>query len=131
MKNHNDRLTDFLFEAGTMRKLIRIHRQPLLADDVSDNIASHSYRVALLGWILAKKEKVDPFKVIGMCLLHDIGEVRSNDHNWIHKKYIKVFNEEILEDQLGSLPFPDFFKASKEYEKRQSKESIIAKEADT
>lgn len=130
-KKSDERIADFLFEVGTMRKLIRIHRQPFLSDDVSDNIASHSYRVAIIGWILAKREGVDPNKVLLMCLLHDIGEVRSNDHNWIHKKYVKIFNDEILADQVGTLPFDDFLKTLEEYEKRESKESILAKEADT
>jgi len=38
------RIASFLFEIGTMRKLIRMHRQALLTDDISDSIASHSYR---------------------------------------------------------------------------------------
>jgi putative hydrolase of HD superfamily len=81
----------FLYEIGTMRKTARAHRQTLLTDDLSDNIASHSYRVTWIGWFLAKAEKVDPYKVLLMCLSHDLSETRSGDQNWIHKKYIKVF----------------------------------------
>lgn len=124
------RLADFLFEIGTMRKLIRAHRQMLLTDDTSDNIATHSYRVALIGWVLAKLEGADPYKVVMMCLLHDIGEVRSNDHNWVHKKYTKVYESEIAKDQLGSLPFSELFDIASEYEVRESKEALIAKDAD-
>jgi len=130
MPKNDLRLANFLFEIGTMRKLMRIHRQPLLADDMSDNIASHSYRVAIIGWILAKKEKVDPYKVVMMCLLHDTQEARSNDHNWIHRKYVKVFEDEIIKDQLGDLPFKELESIASEYEYRKTKESIIAKEAD-
>lgn len=131
MDNHPDtRIADFLFEAGTLRKVMRAHRQTLLTDDLSDNIASHSYRVALIGWFLAKKEGADPYKVLLMCLLHDLGEARSNDHNWVHKKYIKIFDDEILRDQLGTLPMNEFEEAAKEYELRESKESIIVKNAD-
>ncbi|MDP4020918.1 MAG: HD domain-containing protein, partial [Candidatus Adlerbacteria bacterium] len=85
------KIVNFFFEVGTMRRLPRIHRQTLLVDDVTDTIASHSYRVALIGWHLAKMEKVDPYKVVMMCLLHDVGEARTGDHNWVHKRYIKVF----------------------------------------
>lgn len=126
----NTRLADFLFEVGTMRKLARMHRQTFLSDDVSDNIATHSLRVTLIGWILAKKEKADLYKVTMMCLLHDLGEIRSNDHNWIHKKYVKIFDDEIIKEQLGTLPFNDFKELVDEYEERKSKEAIIAKEAD-
>lgn len=119
-----------MFEIGTMRKLPRIHQQVLLTQDLSDNIATHSYRVSLIAWFLAKMEKADPYKVFMMAFLHDMKEVRSGDHNYIHKKYIKIFEEEILNDQLGNLPFLDLLRLSQEFYKRKSKEAIIAKDAD-
>jgi len=124
------RLADFLFELGTMRKVLRMHRQTLLTDDMSDNIATHSFRVTMIGWLLAKKENVDPYKVVMMCLLHDCGEIRSNDHNWINKRYTRIFDEEIIEEQLGTLPFSELKDLALEYEKRESKESQVAKDAD-
>jgi putative hydrolase of HD superfamily len=130
MENANERIADFLFEVGTMRRLQRIHRQTLLVDDSSDTIASHSYRVALIGWHLAKLAEADPYKVVMMCLIHDLNEIRSNDHNWVHKRYIKVFDDEIIKDQLGSLPHDDLFTIATEYEERESEESKLAKDAD-
>jgi len=124
------RLADFLFELGTMRKVLRMHRQTLLTDDMSDNIATHSFRVTMIGWLLAKKENIEPYKVVMMCLLHDFSEIRSNDHNWINKRYTKIFDEEIINEQLGSLPFLELKELALEYEKRESKEAIIAKDAD-
>ena len=129
--NKQKRIVNFLYEIGTMRKLMRMHRQVLLTDDMSDSITSHSYRVAVISWFLAKEEGADPYKTVMMSLLHDVGEIRSNDHNWIHKKYIKVFEEEINEEQLGSLPYSDLKDFTDEYEKRESKEAILAKEADS
>jgi len=114
-----------------MRKLMRMHRQVLLTDDLSDSIASHSYRVAVISWFLAKESGADPYKTVMMALMHDAAEVRSNDHNWIHKKYIKVFENEINAEQLAPLPYPDLMDFISEYEVRQSKEAILAKEADT
>lgn len=113
-----------------MRKLLRMHRQTLLTDDLSDNISSHSYRVAIIAWILAYQEKVDPSKVLMMALLHDLKEVRSGDHNWVHKKYVKIFEDEITEDQLGPLPHGELKEMVAEYEKRESKESHVVKDAD-
>lgn len=127
--NHK-RIADFLFELGTMRKLLRMHRQTLLTDDMSDNIASHSYRVALIGWMLAKEEGADPYKTVMMCLIHDVGEARTGDHNWVHKRYVKIFDDEIAEEQLGTLPHSDLKELSDEYEKRESTEAIITKDAD-
>ena len=131
MENQENRIANFLYEIGTMRKLMRMHRQVLLTDDMSDSIASHSYRVAMIAWFLAKEENADPYKTVMMGLLHDMGEVRSNDHNWIHKKYIKIFEEEINQEQLGTLPYSDLKNLMDEYEKRESKEAILVKEADT
>jgi len=129
-KKDDVRIADFLFELGVMRKLLRSHRQLLLTDDMSDNIASHSYRVTMIGWFLAKGEKVDPYKVVMMCLLHDIGEIRTNDHNYLHKRYIKEVTSKVMDEQLGNLPYKDLRSFVEEFEKRESPESVIAKDAD-
>ena len=124
------KIARFLYEVGTLRRLPRIHCQILMESDLTDNIASHSYRVTLIGWQLAKLEGADAYKTAMMCLLHDLAEIRSNDHNWLHKRYVKVFEEEILKDQLGTLPDQELFELATEYNQRQSRESIIAKDAD-
>ena len=128
--NGQEKIVNFLYEVGQMRKINRMHRQALLTDDLSDNIASHSYRVTIISWFLAKSEGVDPYKTIMMSLFHDVAEVRSNDHNWIHKKYVRIFEDEINKDQVAGLPFPDIMDFVGEYDKRESKEAIIAKDAD-
>lgn len=130
-KNKNqERIANFLYEIGTMRKLMRIHRQTLLTDDMSDSIASHSYRVAIISWFLAKEEGADPYKAVMIGLLHDMGEVRTNDHNWVHKRYVKIFDDEINEEQLGTLPYDDLKDLMLEYKERKTKEAILVKEAD-
>ena len=125
-----NRIANFLYEIGTMRKLMRVHRQVLLTDDMSDSIASHSYRVAMISWFLAKEEKADLYKTVMMSLLHDMGEARTNDHNWVHKRYIKIFEDEVIEQQLGTLPYQDLKDLITEYQERKTKEAILAKEAD-
>jgi len=129
-RNNEKKIVDFLFEIGTMRKLPRMHQQTLLTQDLSDNIATHSYRVAIISWFLAKSEGADIYKTVMMALLHDTKEIRSGDHNYVHKKYVKIFEEEVSEDQLGSLPFKDLFEIDKEFEDRKSKEAVITKDAD-
>lgn len=130
MEEHKERYADFLFEVGTMRRLLRAHRQTLMTSDDTDNIASHSYRVAMIGWILAKSEKADPYQVVMMCLLHDMPEIRTGDHNWIHKRYVKDYEEEVVKDQIGSLPDTELLDFITEYNKRDSLEAIVAKDAD-
>jgi len=126
-----EKLVSFFFEAGILRKVPRAHQQTLLVNDPSDNIASHSFRVALIGYFLAKEMKADSDKVLKMCLLHDLEESRSGDQNWVHKKYVKVFEDEIRKEQLEDLPDSgEFFSLSNEYAERQTVEAKIAKDAD-
>jgi putative hydrolases of HD superfamily len=123
-------IVNFLFEVGTMRHLPRMHRQVLLNEDMTDTIASHSYRVAIIAWFLAKIENADPYKCLAMGTFHDIAEARTGDHNWIHKRYTKMFESEVHNDQLKTLPFPDTMDIMTEYELRESKEAIVTKQAD-
>jgi putative hydrolase of HD superfamily len=125
------KLVSFFFEIGNLRKVIRAHQQTLLSFDLSDTIASHSFRVTLIGYFLAGELKADVDKVIKMCLLHDLEETRSSDHNWVHKRYVKVYEDEIRYDQLKDLPnSKELLKLSKEYQERKTLESKIAKDAD-
>lgn len=115
------------FEIGTLRKIIRSHRQTLLTDDLSDSIATHSFRVALIGYFIAKIENINIEKVLMMGLLHDLSESRCGDQNWINKRYVKVFEDEITDDQLGGTQLNEI---AKEYKLRESKEAIAVKDAD-
>jgi putative hydrolase of HD superfamily len=126
-----EKLASFFYEIGNLRKVIRAHQQALLSFDLSDTIASHSFRVTIFGYFIAKELKVDVDKVVKMCLLHDLEETRSSDHNWVHKRYVKVFENEIRQGQLKDLPgSEEMMKLSTEYEERKTLESKIAKDAD-
>lgn len=129
--NKIEAITNLFFEVGSLRKLARSHRQTLLTDDLSDSISSHPYRVIVIGYFLALQEKVDTGKVVKMCMVHDIGESRGGDQNWIHKKYVKVYEDEITNSQFSFLPKgAEIRQLAKEYEERSTNESKIAKDAD-
>lgn len=131
MPKNIKKTVNLFYELGTLRKVARSHRQALLTDDLSDNIASHSYRVTMIGWFLAKMEKVDPYKVVMMCLWHDTSETRTGDQNWINKKFVKSFEDEAVETQIKDLDyFKDLSALTKEYGQRETKESKLAKDAD-
>jgi 5'-deoxynucleotidase YfbR-like HD superfamily hydrolase len=125
------RLTNFFFEMGNLRKVLRSHQQLLLTYDLTDTIASHSFRVAFIGYFLAKELGADADKVLKMCLMHDIEESRSMDHHWVSKKYVKVYQEEITNDQFDGLPNSgELVELINEYEERKTEEAKIAKDAD-
>jgi len=130
-KTNFRKLASYLYEAGSLRKIARSHRQNLLTDDLSDNIASHTFRVTLIAYFLAKLEKVDSGKVMLMGLIHDSEESRCGDQNWIHKSFVKVYEEEIREGQFKELPgSKELMVLGQDYQKRQSVEAKIAKDAD-
>lgn len=125
------KIVDFFFEIGSLKKIARAHRQSFLTDDLSDNISSHSHRVSVIGYFLAKSEGANIEKILTMCVFHDVGEARSGDQTWVHKKYVKVFEDEILKDQLTDITKDNkLLKTMSEYADRESAESKIAKDAD-
>jgi 5'-deoxynucleotidase YfbR-like HD superfamily hydrolase len=124
-------LVDFLFEIGTLRKTQRSHMQTLLTGDLSDNILSHTAMVTNIGIFLAEIAGANIGVVACMCTSHDWGETRSGDQNWIHKLYVTADEEHITYDQAALHQSPFMKKIIKEYQKRKTLESLIAKDADT
>jgi len=123
------KITNFLFEIATLRRMVRSHHQ--MIKEADDNISDHIFRVAVIGNILAKLENCDDAKVIKMCLFHDILETRTGDANFINRQYTEQKEEEARKDQLEGLPIAEeVLELLEEYEKRESKESIVAKDAD-
>lgn len=120
-----------MFEVSSLRKTARSHRQTLLTDDLSDNIASHSHLVTTVGIFLAENMKADIGRVACMCVSHDWPETRSGDQNWLHKVYVEANDELIIQKQLGFHQSPFMKAVIAEYEERQTLESKIAKDADT
>jgi len=127
-----NRISDFLFEIGTLRNMKRMHCQAL--PQANDTIASHSFEVAIIGMILAKMENADENKVLKMCLFHDMAEARTGDANFIHSHYVnctKQDEKEITKGQLQDTPLEkEINGVLDEYTERKSIESIIAKDAD-
>ena len=132
MKKQNtnyNKIADLFFEIGTLRNMKRMHCQTLL--QANDTIASHSFETAIIGIVLAKMENADENKILKMCLFHDIAEARTGDANFIHSHYVKADEEKAIKDQYSGTPLEkEVIEILNEYNKRKSKESIIAKDAD-
>jgi len=125
---NTDKITNFFFEIASLRRLTRSHRQTI--QGVNDNISDHSFRVTVIGMILAELEKCDVNRVIKMCLFHDLEEVRTGDANFINQQYSYLKKKEATEDQLKELPIEkEILQLLEEYVKRKSKEAIVAKDA--
>ena len=124
-----NKTANFFFEIASMRRIKRAHSQVI--HEADDNISDHSFRVAVIGMILAKMENCDTNKVLGMCLFHDVAEIRIGDANFINQQYSDLHEEEAREDQMKDLPIADeVLEFLREFEQRESKESVVAKDAD-
>ncbi len=127
---NTEAITNFLFELASLRRVTRTHRQ-YIPDAADDNIADHSFRVAMIGLILAELEGVNRHTVLKMCLFHDIAEARTGDANYLNQQYGELREDEVVRDQMEQLPIRDEVLAIvTEYEARQTPESHVAKDAD-
>lgn len=125
-----ERDLQFLYEIGTLRFTRRQWSRFLNADFA--NLAEHHLRVMWLAITIAKYEKADIDKVLKMALVHDIAESRTGDVDYLSRQYV-IRNEELgLKDMLKSTALEkEFLKLYEEYEKRESLEAKVAKDADT
>ncbi|MFH1401777.1 MAG: HD domain-containing protein [Parcubacteria group bacterium] len=129
MKNIK-KIINLIFELGTARNILRGHHQALRQSN--DTISDHSFRVAIIGLLLADMEKVNKSKVVEMCLLHDVAELRTGDANFINKFYREEKEEKAIKEQWFEMPGgKEIIKLLIEYNARKTKEAIVAKDADS
>jgi hypothetical protein len=69
-------LTNFLYEMGLLKRYKRTGWMIAGIDD-PESIAEHSFRTAIIGYLLAVMEGADPAKTAAMCLFHDTQETAS------------------------------------------------------
>lgn len=125
---------NFFAEAGLLKN---IKRSGWWVAGIKDpeSVAEHSFRCAIIGYYLAHLEKVDPYKVVMKALFNDIHEARINDLHKMGHYYIdfRKAEKKVFDDQAKDLT-PSLKKEltefRKSYDSQQSKESIVARDAD-
>ncbi|GAX59522.1 metal dependent phosphohydrolase [Candidatus Scalindua japonica] len=127
-------IVNFLFEVGFLKNVERSGWR-LFGNKAPESVAEHSFRCTILGYILAKLERVDASKVIMMCLFHDVHEARTNDLHKIAQRYINLEEggEKATQEQLGSLKGAigdEIGDVLSELTNQKSRESIVARDAD-
>jgi putative hydrolases of HD superfamily len=102
--------------------------------DNPESIAEHSFRTAIIGYLLAVMEGADPAKTAALCLFHDTQETRIGDVPSVGKGYVVTApNPEVTADQVTGFPAEAgqaVRELVEEYEARQSLEARLAKDAD-
>jgi putative hydrolases of HD superfamily len=137
VQNHDEETTaahkgivNFFFELGMLKRTPRSGFQFLRSGQ--ESVAEHSYRVTLIGFTLARlMPHADPFKVVSLCLFHDVPEARTGDLNYVNKQYVEVREQEAIDDLARTLPFGDDFKELlAEYRAQETIEARLAHDAD-
>jgi putative hydrolase of HD superfamily len=87
------------FEARYLKRIQRSGNSVFLWNDVSENVVEHSFYVALFGLIYSQIEwDIDWWKLLTMCIIHDLVEVRCGDYNQVNVLYgstneLKAFSD--------------------------------------
>jgi putative hydrolase of HD superfamily len=91
-------LINFFIEVGKLKKM---RRKGWVLRGVKDpeTIAAHTFRMALMAWLLCCEKKINTNKIIKMSLIHDLCEVYAGDttpYDQIlpkdKKKWMKILN---------------------------------------
>jgi putative hydrolase of HD superfamily len=123
------RLADFFFEVGMLKKTPRTGYQFLGSG--KENVAEHSFRTAVIGLVLADLNGGDKYKILVMCLFHDMHETRTGDFNYVNRLYNTADQTRALEDALKGVGIEEEIKKFFfELEEAESLESKLAQDAD-
>jgi len=129
-KSSLDRLANFFFEAGMLQKMERSGNKFLGSGNAS--VADHSFRTAIIGFTMARRAGADAFKVMAMCMFHDLEEARTGDLNYLEQRYCQSDDKRALSDALKNLPIEnEVHSLIEEYSALETMEAKIAKDADT
>ncbi|MFC1666572.1 HD family hydrolase [Candidatus Omnitrophota bacterium] len=133
-KKEDKKLVNFICEAGMLKRVRRSGWWVLGVKD-TETVAEHSFRCAVIGYIIACREKASSYKVLLMTLFNDIHEARISDLHKMSQRYIELLKAEdkAFKEQIDSLPVGikgELSGMHKEYRKQDTKEAIIARDAD-
>lgn len=123
-------IINFLFEVGMLKKTPRTGYQFLGSGQ--ESVAEHSFRTAIIGYILSQQESgVDSRKIILMCLFHDLHEARTGDQNYVNKRYVHVDEDRAVQDLAQNIPSGhEIISLTQEFNQGESLEARISRDAD-
>ena len=130
----NKNIVEFIFEAGVLKRMPR-SGWSLLGINNAESVADHSFRCAVIGYLVAHMEKVSVYRVLLMTLFNDIHEARITDLHKMAQRYIEAEASEdaSFEDQVSSLPDGinrEMTDVRGDYRAQESQESIVARDCD-
>jgi putative hydrolase of HD superfamily len=102
------KLADFIYSAGMLKRTPRSGW--LTIGEAPESVADHSFRTALIGYVLCKMEDVgekEELSVLRACIFHDLEEARLGDLHRTAKNYVKIDRKTLLADTFEGLGFAD------------------------
>jgi len=133
-KKNNARLLDFIAEAGLLKRVKR-SGWSVVGIPEAESVADHSYRCAVIGYVLARREGINAEKVLLMTLFNDLHEARITDLHKMAQAYIELKGPEdrAFSHQISGLPSGidgEMARLRREYRRQKSPESVAARDAD-
>lgn len=125
-------LVNYLFELLNLDRVPRTGYYQFLCEDF-ESVASHSYKVAVIAYFLAKSLGLNAGKAVVTALFHDSEETRTGDSNWVQKPYLKQDESKSFSDQTALLSknlTSNLVLLKKEYKQKKSDEAQVVKDAD-
>lgn len=123
----------FLTEAGHLKNLDRAGWRIAGIRD-PESVAEHSYRVAVVAYILAAMEGCNPDRAATLAVFHDIPETRIGDVPSVGKPFVRTTPaDEVIAVQTGGMPADlagPIRDLIAEFEAKESPEAQCAKDAD-
>lgn len=125
----------FIAFLDKVEKLKSVPRHCVTADGIQENVAGHSWRVALMAYLMKDElGEIDIDKVIRMCLLHDIGEAVTGDiPTFLKNEEHEQIEKRAVDGLLRGLPEPLYEEVSAlfaEMEALETKEAKVYKALD-
>jgi len=126
MKN----IANLLFKANILKNIPRSGYHFLGAG--KESVAEHSFSVSFIAFVMAQMEpNLNAFRLIAMCLVHDLPEAKTGDLNYVQKKYVTANEDKALRHITKNLPFGTTLSdLITEFNERRTMESKLAHDAD-
>jgi len=130
----NKRILDLIAEAGMLKRIKRSGWW-MIGIPHDESVAEHSFRCAVIGYVLAKLEGADPHRVVMMSLFGDLHEARITDMHKVAHRYLdvrkaerKAFSEQIkyLQEEIKG----ELRELREEHDGQRTPEGRIARDAD-
>jgi len=131
--NNVKEIVKYLFEAGQLSEVKR-SGDLLIGIENPQTVAEHSFRAAIVAYMIGKMENINAEKAALTILFHDMPETRISDIHKVGQRYIdsKAAEKKAFEEQIALLP-EEIKKSIKNLDYGNgdsSPEGIVARDAD-